>query len=46
MAALKVINLNMHGMYDRAQSLSDPKSTIGGGVIHKADVGYVFHERC
>lgn len=29
MAALKIINLNMHGMYDRAQILSDPKASSG-----------------
>lgn len=39
MGALKVINLNMHGMYDRAQILSDPKAPS-----HKtATVGYVEH---
>lgn len=37
-AALKVINLNMHGMYDRAQILSDPKAS-SGGVSHKTVVG-------
>lgn len=40
MAALKIINLNLHGMYDRAQILSDPKAS-SGGVSHKTAVGYV-----
>lgn len=45
MGALKVINLNMHVMYDRAQILADPKTTnIGGGAPGGGVGGSVSHK--
>lgn len=43
MGVLKVINLNMHVMYDRAQILADPKAaaTVGGA---SASAGSVSHK--
>ena len=35
MAVLKLVNLHMHDMYDRAQILQDPKASSVTGVSHK-----------